>query len=59
MNREILQAIEDGAMNALRLYAALISAPFVISKAFVSRPPGEPFRWPPNNEQRVPRSSRS
>ncbi len=46
MNREILQVIEDGAMNAHRLYAALISAPFSISKAFVMRAPGEPFRCP-------------
>jgi hypothetical protein len=45
MNREVIQAIEDGAMNALRLYAALFTAPFYISKAFVMRPPGEPFRW--------------
>jgi hypothetical protein len=43
MNREILQALEDGAMDALRLCAALISAPFSISKACVMRAPGEPF----------------
>jgi len=54
MNREILQAIEDGALNALRLYAALISAPFSISKAFVMRPPGEPFRWPPDSGRSPP-----
>jgi hypothetical protein len=45
MNREVLQALKDGAMDALRLYAALISAPFVIMKAFANRPPGEPFRY--------------
>jgi hypothetical protein len=45
MNREVIKAMEDGAMNALRLYAALLTAPFFISKAFVMRPPGEPFRW--------------
>ncbi len=46
MTQEILQALEDGAMNALRLYAALILAPFSIAKAFVMRAPGEQFRWP-------------
>ena len=51
MNRDILQALQQGAMDALRLYAALISAPFSISKAFVMRPSGEPFRWPPDNGQ--------
>jgi hypothetical protein len=45
MNREVIQAIENGAMNALRLYAALLTAPYYISKAFVMRPAGEPFRW--------------
>ena len=54
MNREILQAIEDGAMNALRLYAALFSAPFSITKAFVMRAPGEPFRWPPDSGRAPP-----
>jgi hypothetical protein len=54
MNREILQAIEDGAMNALRLYAALISAPFSITKAFVMRTPGEPFRWAPDSGRAPP-----
>jgi hypothetical protein len=47
MNREILKAIEDGALDALRLYAALILAPFSITKAFVMRAPGEPFQWAP------------
>jgi hypothetical protein len=45
MTREMLQAMKDGAMDALWLYAALISAPFFIAKAFVARPSGEPFRW--------------
>lgn len=52
MNREILQIIEDAAMDVLRLYAALISAPFFITKAFVMRAPGEPFRWPPEGVRR-------
>jgi len=43
MKPEILRDLSDGAMDALRLYAALIVAPFVILKEFVSRPPGEPF----------------
>ena len=54
MNREVLQAIEDGALDALRLYAALISAPFSITKAFVMRPPGEPFRWTPECRPSAP-----
>jgi hypothetical protein len=58
MNREILQAMQEGAMNALRLYAALILAPFHISKAFVMRPPGEPFRWPPDSGRAPPDRSR-
>ena len=45
MNREVIQAIENGAMSALRLYTALLTAPYYISKAFVMRPAGEPFRW--------------
>ena len=45
MNPEIIRAIELGAMNALRLYVALLTAPYHISKAFVSRPMGEPFHW--------------
>lgn len=54
MNREVLQALEDGAVNALRLYVALISAPFCITKAFVMRAPGEPFRWAPGTRARAP-----
>lgn len=49
MNRELIQVAQQSAMDVLRLYAALISAPFTISKAFVSRPRGEPFRWPPES----------
>lgn len=45
MNQEIIRAIELGAMNAFRLYVALLTAPYHISKAFVMRPMGEPFRW--------------
>jgi len=45
MNPEIIRAIELGAMNALRLYVALLTAPYHISKAFVMRPMGKPFRW--------------
>ena len=49
MNREILQVIEDAVIDVLRLYAALILAPFSIGRAFVMRAPGEPFRWPPDS----------
>jgi len=45
MTRDMLQAVKDGAMDALLLYAALISAPFFIAKAFLTRPPGVPFNW--------------
>ena len=45
MNQEIIRAVELGAMNALRLYVALLTAPYHISKAFVTRPMGEPFHW--------------
>ena len=52
MNREVIQAIENGAMNALRLYVALLTAPYYISKAFVMRPLGEPFHWTWDNRLR-------
>jgi hypothetical protein len=32
-------------MDALRLYLALLTAPYHIAKAFVTRPSGEPFLW--------------
>ena len=57
MKCDILEALEDGAVNALRLYAALLSAPFSITKAFVMRAPGEPFHWAPNRERRSAPSS--
>ena len=59
MSREILQVIEDAVMNVLRLYAALILAPFSIGKAFVMRAPGEPFRWPPGSRRAPPVSGNS
>ena len=43
MTREILRDFSEGALDALRLYAALIVAPFMIVKEFASRAPGEPF----------------
>lgn len=52
MNPEIIRAIEFGAMNALRLYLALLTAPYHISKAFVTRPPDEPFHWSWDNRVR-------
>jgi hypothetical protein len=45
MNQESVRAIEMGAMDALRLYLALLTAPYHIAKAFVMRPSGEPFHW--------------
>ncbi len=45
MKREIVQELVAGAMDALRLCAALVTAPYYISKAFVMRPLGEPFHW--------------
>ena len=56
MNREVIQAIENGAMSALRLYAALLTAPYYISKAFVTRPAGEPFRWRWESAEQASRS---
>ena len=37
MTREILDALEDGAMDALRTYAVLIMAPFAVTKKLVAR----------------------
>jgi len=45
MNPEIIRAIEMGAMDGLRLYLALLTAPYHIAKAFVTRPSGAPFLW--------------
>jgi hypothetical protein len=45
MNQENIRAIELGAMNALRLYLTLLTAPYHIAKAFVTLPMGEPFHW--------------
>jgi len=56
MNQENIRAIELGAMNALRLYLALLTAPYHIAKAFVTLPMGEPFLW--TWESRVQSSSR-
>jgi hypothetical protein len=46
MRSEIFRDLKEGALDALRLFAALFSAPFIIGRDFVMRPPGEPFRWP-------------
>jgi hypothetical protein len=53
MNHEVLQAIEMGAKDALRLYFALLTAPYHISKAFINRPSGEPFLWTWDNRVRL------
>jgi hypothetical protein len=37
MTREILGALEEGAMDALRTYAVLIMAPFAVTKSLVAR----------------------
>ena len=52
MNPEIIRAIQMGAMDALRLYLALLTAPYHIGKAFVTRPSGEPFLWTWDNRVR-------
>jgi hypothetical protein len=43
MTREILDELAEGARDALQLYAAIITAPFAVAKAFVMRTPGTPF----------------
>lgn len=45
MNQKLIDEIVSGTMDALRLTAALLTAPYYISKAFVMRPLGEPFHW--------------
>jgi hypothetical protein len=45
MNPEVIRALQVGAMDALRLYLALLTAPYHIGKAFVTRPSDEPFHW--------------
>jgi hypothetical protein len=52
MTEEIYENFKEGFLDALRLFAALFSAPFVIGREFMMRPPGEPFRWPPDVGQR-------
>jgi hypothetical protein len=47
MTPEIFRELKEGALDALRLFAALVSAPFIIAREFITRPPGEPFHWPP------------
>jgi hypothetical protein len=46
MTDEILRDLKAGSLDALRLFAALFSAPFIIGREFIMRPAGEPFRWP-------------
>ena len=45
MSPQIIRVIEMAAMDTLRLYFALLTAPYHIGKAFVMRPSGEPFLW--------------
>jgi hypothetical protein len=52
MSEEVFENVKEGFMDALRLFAALFSAPFVIGKEFMTRPPGEPFYWPPDATRR-------
>ena len=40
MTREILGALEEGALDALRTYAALIMAPFNLTRSLVARMKG-------------------
>ena len=46
MTQEIFRELKEGSLDALRLFAALFSAPFIIAREFITRPPGEPFHWP-------------
>jgi len=46
-------------MDALRLYLALLTAPYHISKAFVTRPFGEPFHWTWENRVQPSSSDKS
>ena len=59
MNQEVVRAIEMGAMDAFRLYLALLTAPYHISKAFMTRPSGEPFLWTWDNRVRSCSSDKS
>jgi hypothetical protein len=52
MREEIFRDVKEGALDAFRLFAALFSAPFVIGKEFMTRPPGESFHWPPEAGRR-------
>lgn len=52
MNPEVIRAIEMGAMDALRLYLAMLTAPYHIGKAFVTRPSDQPFHWTWDNRMR-------
>ena len=46
MTGDIYRDVKEGALDALRLFRALFSAPFVIGWEFMTRPSGEPFHWP-------------
>ena len=43
MRKAVFGALAEGAIDALRLYAALIVVPFTMAKEFIFRAPGEPF----------------
>jgi hypothetical protein len=52
MNPEVVRVLQVGAMDALRLYLALLTAPYHIGKAFVTHPSDEPFYWSWDNRVR-------
>ena len=60
MSPTVIHELAAGARDAIRLSVALLTAPYYISKAFVTRPLDEPFHWtwdnklpPPTNDNSV------
>jgi hypothetical protein len=54
MTRDIFRDLAEGAVDALRLYAALITAPFSVAKAFAMRTPGAPLEWARSGQREPP-----
>jgi hypothetical protein len=51
MTREIFRPLAEGAIDALLLYIAVITAPFSAAKAFVLRAPRVPLEPTRNGER--------
>jgi|EndMetStandDraft_7_1072992.scaffolds.fasta_scaffold8527224_1 hypothetical protein len=45
MTRETFRDLEEGAMDALRSYAALIVTPFTVTKRLVAVTVGKALKW--------------